>query len=214
MNIDLISKLNKVLENTSDRDKVIKLTNELLNTISISEQLEIHSLLSFRSLEKLITIQENLDLNTDVKEHLLWFYFKQKIEKNDQSEVTFIINAIVKYYQKEPLIALESLIIDMFKKNIIKDEHVEIVNQYFFSSEIKKQLLIYRIHKSISEGNFINDKDIESLLNMRAFTTIEEIINKGFLKKTAYHIFKEPTPGEKDAKHKKRLFEKVSKLTQ
>ncbi|WP_339324662.1 hypothetical protein [Paenibacillus sp. FSL W8-0194] len=144
--IDLLSVISRI--ETAASNHHMKELERLIHSLDISDQLGLHGELSLKTLKVIKDHKDQVNINKAVKEHMIWYYFSQQ-EWSDS-----ILAEVIKIYEQEGFIALESIVISALKENKVLDHQIETIRKAFKTKESIKQIgkWVERNGKVIQEG--------------------------------------------------------------
>ncbi|GIO70414.1 hypothetical protein NYE48_05075 [Paenibacillus sp. FSL M7-1455] len=123
-----------MISQACDRSDIHKI-QDLINSLDISEQLDIHGFLRKIDLEFITTNIDSLEINDGVKEHIVYTILSRTNWSDD------LLGEIIKIYQSYGFIAMESLVITAIKQDIITSPQLSLILLIFSGSKaIKKEL--------------------------------------------------------------------------
>ncbi|OBR68945.1 hypothetical protein A7K91_15065 [Paenibacillus oryzae] len=106
----------------------------LIKSIDISDQLGLHGELGIEALRTIKDNRDQLNIDESVKEHMIWYYFT----KQDWSDS--ILAEVIKIYEQNSYIALESTVVSALKQGNVEEHQIEIIRRAFNKKEIVKQI--------------------------------------------------------------------------
>ncbi|WP_442600775.1 hypothetical protein [Paenibacillus sp. KN14-4R] len=114
--------------------KNYKELEDLINSMELTEQLGIHSLLN-RSTIKVITDNKDIiNVHSSAKEHIIWFYFNNLLWSGE------VLDQLIDIYKEEHYLALESIVISAIKSDEIELNQISKLESTFNSKEFIKQI--------------------------------------------------------------------------
>lgn len=147
--------------------------NSLLSQIKNDEIEGIHGDLCD---EALLYISSNIDdmyLPRGAKEHI--FYKKYTLLLNDMKyhDQNFLLS-LISDYQKYSFLALESIIIEMLKKDLISIEDFGLLDG--FSNTIRKEMFASLVRNKIRQKLLLSERETEQLYFYEKFAILEDAI--------------------------------------
>lgn len=109
-------------------------------------------------------------------------------------------------------LALVSLLIDAVKRDRLTVIQLEKAENIVDNEVFIKEATAFRYRESVKAGELLNTDDLLKLLNRRAYTTLDFILERKAVTKEALEVFWEPEIGERDKKIKESLYRKAKKL--
>lgn len=119
---------------TAGLNKEIKELERLIRSLSLSDQLGLHSKLSLQTLEVIKDYKDQIDIRKHVKEHMIWYYFSQ------QEWREAVLEEIIHVYNEEGFIAMESIVVSALKEDQVEEHQIETIRKAFDTKEVKKQI--------------------------------------------------------------------------
>lgn len=108
--------------------------DRLIKSLDIVEQMELHGQLNMESLAVIKDHKDLIHINKSVMEHMVWYYFsKQKLSDS-------ILLEVMKIYEEEGFIALESTIVSALKDHKVNEHQIEIIQSRMNTKEVIKQI--------------------------------------------------------------------------
>lgn len=170
--------------------------------MDISDQLQLHGQLHLESLKFISEHRDQLNLSDDAIEHIIWFYYSKQ-EWTDE-----LLLKICEDYKKQPMTALESLIISKLKDDRITTKQFDTIESVFSGKEIKRQLYFLKLRRKLSIEEELSKNEIEKALELRGYTYLEEAFEKSLISDSYINLFPAPKPGENDRKQKENLYKR------
>lgn len=119
---------------TAGLNKKIKEIERLIRSLSLSDQLGLHSKLSLRILEVIKDNKDQIDIHKSVKEHMIWYYFSQ------QEWREAVLEEVIHVYNEEGFIAMESIVVTALKEDQVEEYQIQTISKAFDTKEVKKQI--------------------------------------------------------------------------
>jgi hypothetical protein len=204
-NLNLITQ-----DDTLNEDERISRIVNIINQIEISHQLSMHGDLTFKSLEKICELKDKLNLNRNVREHLIWSYYNKLINEENAID-DYLLQRLIDEYQTEQSESILSILIKLIKQEKLEIYQIKEVTKYVKSPEINKKIFEYNIKNTVKIGYLIERDSIRKLFELRAYETLKFILDNGALTKEAYDEFIEPKHGETDKKWRNLLYQQANK---
>lgn len=205
------SSINTILATSQDDNAVIIEVNKLLSKMSWSEKLELHGHLSTISLKRIYNLLDKIAITNDVREHILWFYYKKVLQEASEIISDEVLYRIIGDYKKYRFGALESNILDMLQNHRFSREQLVCIENAFYTKTIKKHICILKVKGYIESGNLLSKKQVEELIVVEAYKFVEHLIDDNCLEFDALKEFKKPEPGEKHRRIKESIYNKINK---
>ncbi|UKS29654.1 hypothetical protein LOZ80_12260 [Paenibacillus sp. HWE-109] len=209
---ELIHKINSLLESPHHDKQVVDKVNVIISKLGTSDQLGIHSDLSNASLQAVYKYRNELLFIDDAKEHIVWFYFRKMIENTAHAISDTILDEIIAEYKRANYIALESIIIDLIKKERLSQEQVDRIKVIFQSNAFRKQVICFKAKTLLENGMCLNREIVQELLAVKGYEVLELAIDNNALTNDTYVLFVCPIQGEDNRKAKQRFFDKIEFL--
>ncbi|MUG46444.1 hypothetical protein [Paenibacillus woosongensis] len=214
MNNSLLLKISESLD--SDRLSLSELAAEINDIISqheLSEQLELHGSINKKQLARLYSVLNLVHMDSSVKEHITWNYFKNKCDETDTTYINEeLLEEIVETYRESKYLGLESLIIDALKTDKIQLNQISKLEKCFFSKAFIKESVAFKHREIIRDGGILDKEQVVTLLKYRAYTTVELAIDQSAVSKDGLIEVRKPNPHENDRKLREKLFHKAQNL--
>ncbi|WP_168124006.1 hypothetical protein [Paenibacillus sp. HB172176] len=176
--------------------------DDLIHSLEIDEQLSIHSILDRETLKYLTENIDKLKINDSVKEHILWSFYSE-MEWTDELLVT-----LIEVYSVDRYIAVESIIVNAIKSDVIQNSQIDKIIKSFENKEIPKQLYLRTIRMKLKDEQILSQTELKTLLDFRGYELIEKALDKELITGKGIELIENPKPGEKDRKWKERLYRK------
>lgn len=212
MKSDLVNRLDTLFEDYNPNINLIREINEILLKMTSSEQLKLHGSVEPTTLKGLYKYIDEINVEHDVKEHIVWFYYVRLHQRKNALIEDCLLDEILNDYMKFQFGALESFVIDLIRQNQISLKQIQRAREVMKNKEIDKQFHIYKIKKDVDNGLLLDRSDLIKLLDLNAFQAIEYVLEKNSIKKEALCEFKIPEKGEKDRKIKEALYKKAQEI--
>ncbi len=209
MKSELVNRLDDLFEDYNSEKNLIQHINEILLKMTCSEQLELHGNVKSATLKSLYKYIDEINVELDVKEHIVWFYYVRLYQRTNALIEDCVLNEIRNDYMKFHFGALESLVIDLIRQNQMSLKQIQRAQEVMKNKEINKQYHIYKAKEDVDNGTLLDRAHINKLLELNAFQAIEYALEKNSIKKEALCEFKRPEKGEKDRKIKEVLYKKA-----
>lgn len=214
MNNSLLVKICESLD--SDRLSLSELASEINDIISqheLSEQLELNGSINKQQLARLYSVLNLVHMDSSVKEHITWNYFKNKCDETDTTYISEeLLKEIVETYTESKYLGLESLIIDALKTDKIQLNQISILEKSIFSKAFIKESVAFKHREIIRDGGILDKEQVVTLLKYRAYTTVELAIDHHAVSKDGLLEIRKSSPQENDRKLREKLFNKAQKL--
>ncbi|GAA0134691.1 hypothetical protein YSY43_15310 [Paenibacillus sp. YSY-4.3] len=214
MNNSLLLKISESLD--SDQLSLSELAAEINDIISeheLSEQLELNGSINKKQLARLYSVLHLVDLDSSVKEHIAWDYFKNKYEETNTRYISEdLLEEIVETYTKSKYLGLESVIIDALKTDRIQLNQILNLEKIFFSKAFIKESVAFKYREIVRNGGILDKEQVVTLLKYRAYTSLEFAIDQHAVSNDALLEIRKPSPQENDRKLREKLFYKAQKL--
>lgn len=207
-----ITQLKQVLQQNEREELLVQLVNSLLSQIHQSEHHRIPSMLDSSSVERLMRIRHKLNLGRTVKDDWIWWFYHSKVGSAIFPVDNTLLNKIIETYQKEPSEGLASVVSGLFKRDLLTVAQVDLIASTVANKEIQKRVVIYRAEKDITDGRLLNRDQIQSLLSLRAYDTLNKMLDRKAFAPAGLELFEEPQVGESDSKHKRKLYERAKQI--
>lgn len=113
-----------------------------------------------QQLARLYSVLNLVHMDSSVKEHITWNYFKNKCDETDTSYISEeLLKEIVETYTESKYLGLESLIIDALKTDKIQLNQISILEKSIFSKAFIKESVAFKQEKlSEMEESLIRNK--------------------------------------------------------
>ncbi|MEV5025869.1 hypothetical protein [Paenibacillus sp. LPE1-1-1.1] len=109
-------------------------------------------------------------------------------------------------------LALVSLVIAAIKRDRLSLRQLEQAGKIIEDKTFMKEATAFRYREAVKAGFILNSEDVLSLLSMRAYSTLDYILERKAATREGLSVFSEPQLGEKDRKIKRGLYEKASQV--
>jgi hypothetical protein len=205
-----IEKVAVLLEcNNFDDFYVIQELNSIINQLDNREQMNLFSELSTEAINRIYPLLDKIAIHNHTREHITWTYYKQRIH-GLSSLSSDIFQDILNVYLIFKFLALESLVIEMLKTDILSLTQVKIAEKVFLSKAFSKESVAFKYRDMIRSGKKLNSEDVLELLQLRAYTTLDFAIEKNAITTDGLNQIVEPVEKEKDRKTRMALFQKAN----
>jgi hypothetical protein len=200
----LTSKEIHILVLQDDRTRL----SDLINSLSVSDQLSIHTELDLESLRYITENRENLTLNYNALEHIVWNYYRQ-LPWSDE-----LLIILLEEFKKERFIALESIIISAIKNDKTTREQIELISPEFTDKEIIRQLFFWEIRKKVNSQESLKSPEVKKLLDLKGYNLLLQAFEYRLISEFDSDLFIKPEPGSSDRKLKEKLYMKANEKEQ
>ncbi|WP_371368293.1 hypothetical protein SRRS_19260 [Sporomusa rhizae] len=210
MKYEIIQEIQLLTETIKDNDKLLahKLAKSF-SKLDVSEQLSLHSELPLQVLDTLVRLRNKIDVVNNVKEHLVWHYYYHLLFDNNVVD-DLVLEELITCYQEEKYIVLESIIINLLKKHKLEGYQIENIKTAVESREIAK----YVVDFEIRNGKIVDKETIKKLYELRAYETLNYILENNSLELDTLNEFRNPEQTEMDRKTKMKLYQKAQIIIQ
>ncbi|AZK44934.1 hypothetical protein [Paenibacillus lentus] len=214
MNKTLLLKISESLD--CDRLSLSEMAAEINHIISqheLSEQLELNGSINKQQLARLYSVLHLVDMDSSVKEHIAWNYFKNKYEETNTRYISEdLLEEIVETFTESKYLGLESVIIDALKTDRIQLNQILNLEKIFFSKAFIKETVVFKYREIVRNGGILDKEQVVTLLKYRAYTSLEFAIDQHAVSNDALLEIRKPSPQENDRKLKEKLFNKAQQL--
>lgn len=214
MNNNLLLKISESLD--GDRLSLSELAAEINHIFSqhkLSEQLELHGSINKKQLARLYSVLNLVHMDSSVKEHITWYYFKNKCDETDTSYINEeLLEEIVENYKESKYIGLESLIINALKTDRIQLNQISNLEKSFFSKAFIQESVAFKYREIVRNGGILDKEQVVTLLKYRAYRSLEFSIDQHAVSNDGLLEIRKPSPQENDRKRKENLYNKAQKL--
>jgi len=191
---------------------VIGKVNQLINEQEKSSQLEIHSKLTYESLRFLFEKRDMLNIADGVKEHLVWWYFKVRIEKCNGEISDRDFDKLLEVFSSTQYISLESIVISVLKANHhLTEGQLQKADNIFASKAYRKERFGYSRRMDILKGKIMDIKQVQKLIEFRLYSVLEMALEKGCLSHEGVRLLSTPYSGTTDKKIRLKLAQLAQK---
>jgi hypothetical protein len=171
--------------------------------------MNLFSELSTEAINRIYPLLDKIAIHNHTREHITWTYYKQRIH-GLSSLSSDIFQDILNVYLIFKFLALESLVIEMLKTDILSLTQVKIAEKVFLSKAFSKESVAFKYRDMIRSGKKLNSEDVLELLQLRAYTTLDFAIEKNAITTDGLNQIVEPVEKEKDRKTRMALFQKAN----
>ncbi|WP_019635275.1 hypothetical protein [Paenibacillus fonticola] len=214
MNNNLLLKICESLN--SDGLSLSELATEINHIISqhkLSEQLELNGSINKQQLARLYSVLNLVHMDSSVKEHITWSYFKNKYEETNTTYISKeLLEEVVETYKDSKYLGLESLIIDALKTDKIQLNQISMLEKSFFSKAFIKEAVAFKHREIVRNGGILDKEQVATLLKYLAYTSLEFAIDQHAVSNDGLLEIRKPSPQENDRRLKENLFNKAQKL--
>ncbi|WP_221226716.1 hypothetical protein [Paenibacillus baekrokdamisoli] len=185
----VVQEINDLFVFNDNADILLEKFNQLINKVELNIQMEMHSLLSLEALKFFYENRARLQISDEVKEHLVWWYFKCKFNE-------FILDSefqdLLLVYKETQYISLESIVISLLKANILSVNQVVDADSVFSSKAYKRERYAHSCQIDIMKGNKLDLSKVNALLNFRLYPLLESAISKDCISKEGIQLLSMP----------------------
>lgn len=214
MNNSLFLKISESLD--SDRLSLSELAaeiNDIISQYELSEQLELNGSINKQQIARLYSVLNLVHMDSSVKEHITWNYFKNKCDETDTTYISEeLLEKIVENYRESKYLGLESLIIDALITDRIQLNQVSNLEKSFFSKAFIRESVAFKYREIVRNGGVLDKEQVVTSLKYRAYTTLELAIEQYAVSKDGLLEIRKPNPHENDRRLREKLFNKAQKL--
>lgn len=214
MNKSLLLKISESLH--CERLSLSELAAEINHIISqheLSEQLELNGSINKQQLARLYSVLNLVHMDSSVKEHVTWNYFKNKYEETLTTYISEeLLDEIVENYRENKYLGLESLIVDALKTDRIQLNLISKLEKSFFSKAFIKESVAFKHREIVRNGGILDKEQVVTLLKYRAYTSLEFAIDQHAVSNDGLLEIRKPNPQENDRRLREKLFYKAQKL--
>ncbi|WP_409344043.1 hypothetical protein [Paenibacillus sp. MBLB4367] len=213
MELQKWSALNEWLSvDASELESKLERVQSLISGMDISEQMTIHASLSKEALRGLFSIRDRITLSLDTVELVVWTYFKQRVQENEDRLNDEWETSLVEEYKASRNIALESLIIGLLKRDRIPPMQLERLESTFSCKAFQKEAAAFRARSVVGSGGMLSEDQVLRLMERKAYAALAFAMDNKALTQEALGLFSMPEKCAEDRKAKQSLFEKAQKL--
>ncbi|WP_223070544.1 hypothetical protein [Paenibacillus caui] len=169
---EILERLNNLFLEGNERLSKKEL-NFLLSQVENDEIEGIHGDLCDDALQYISSNIDEMSLPTGAKEHLLYKKYALLIDSMKSYDEKFLLD-LVNDYQKYSFLALESLIIEMLKKDRISIQYFDLLDG--LSETIRKEIFASLVRNKIREKVLLSAEETEQLYLYEKFTILEDAI--------------------------------------
>lgn len=209
--LSILEEINEIVQTNVDEKQVIRAISEVISKLEIGRQFELPSQLSEEVLSLLMSHKDIFDINPEVKEQFVWWYYREEINKSGNSVSTNLLNELFREYKSTQSIGLESVVIQAIKSDVLTDSQIEEARSCFFSKAFEKEVFAYIIRKKINLCTLLDDTDVNKLLDLRLYLVLEKALDNNIVSFEGLNCIIEPSEGAPDKKMRVRLFQKARK---
>lgn len=191
-------------------DELCKI-NSLISEMNISRQLGLSGELTPKANSRLYYAMNRIVLIPAAKEHIAYFYFAGRIEKELRLGDS-LLEELLQAFAATGYLALVSLLITEIKRDRLSLMQLEKAEKIIEDKTFMKEATAFRYREAVKAGFILNSENVLSLLSMRAYSTLDYILERKAVTKEGLNVFSEPQLGEKDRKIKRSLYEKASQV--
>jgi hypothetical protein len=208
-NNDWFGQINNLLlcRKLDDRE-LYEALHVLVSKLDHVEKMTLYSQLTENALANYYRIKDHIILDREVKEHLLYGYYQQKISCGTKQIDNELFDQLIHDYLHENYVALESIIIRLMKSEVTSHDKIsKLMDLFGEKKSIKKQLLHHKARKKVKECTQFHREELMTLLEWSLYSSIEEAIEKGLVPNDALALFQKSAANEADRKHKEKLYQ-------
>ncbi|WP_419872183.1 hypothetical protein [Candidatus Pristimantibacillus sp. PTI5] len=191
-------------------DELCKI-NSLISGMSTSQQLGLSGELTPKANSRLYHAMNRIVLIPAAKEHVAFSYFAGRIEQELELGDS-LLEELLQALAATGYLALVSLVITVIKRDRLSLMQLEKAEKIIDEKTFMKEATAFRYREAVKAGFILNSEDVLRLLSMRAYSTLDYILESKAATKEGLGVFSEPQLGEKDRKIKRGLYEKASQV--
>jgi hypothetical protein len=205
--------IDNLFNSNEDQGLIQTRLNIILSQLCTSDQLGLYSELSDKALAGIYIMIDKINISKGAAEHIIWYYYKKKIEASSNTVNDKVVIQILNDYGKYKYIALESLIIELIKNYRLTPElFISTQETLTDNTEIRKQIYLSKIRSQIRGGEVLNKEQIVKLLNYAAYYDLNSILDQKAVNADSLDLFAKPEINESHKKIKTILYEKARML--
>lgn len=208
----------KNIEDEKDEQKFLLQIKSFLESIPDEERRRIPEAFSKNVINRIYPVMNELNFSEEVQEHLIWAYFKNKLDEESLNE--HLLFEILNKYKEKKLLAIESVIITAIKEDKVSISQLDHLREFFNDQGLLsekaflKESLSLQVRLKSKNGQKLNRKEVEELYAREAFRTLQSMLQEEKVDPEALKIFEHPKAGEKNKRLKASLFDEAQKLLQ
>lgn len=147
-----------------------------------------------------------LNIADGVKEHLVWWYFKVRIEKCNGEISDRDFDILLEVFSSTQYISLESIVISVLKANhLLTEGQLQKADNIFASKAYRKERFGYSSRMDIMKGKIMDIKQVQKLIEFRHYSVLEMALEKGCLSREGVRLLSTPYSGTTDKKIRLKL---------
>lgn len=207
-----IEKINELASSaiTAEEQELAAITiAEIISSCEIGIQFELQSKISEKALELIVTHREKLNLCQEIKDHFVWSFYREAIGKSGSNIDSHLLNDILVEYTRTKSIALESIIIQAIKSDVLTKAQISKAKDIFTSLIFNKEVYAYNIRKKISLRTMLTKTDVSKLIDFRLYSIVDQALENGLLQLEALDCITLPEDGTADKKTRLKLYQKA-----
>jgi len=207
------------IEDEKDEQEFLLQIKSFLDSIPDEERRRIPEAFSQNMINRIYPVMNELNFSEEVQEHLIWAYFKNKLDEKESLD-GHLLSEILNKYKEKRLLAIESVIITAIKEDKVSITQLGTIREFFndhglLSEKVfSKESLSLQARLKSKNGQKLNRTEVEELYAREAYRTLQFMLQDEKVDPAALEIFERPEAGEKNRKLKVSLLEEAQKLLQ
>ncbi|MDQ8737407.1 hypothetical protein [Paenibacillus sp. LHD-38] len=185
--------------------------NSFISEMDTNQQLRLNGDLTHKANYRLFHAMNQTVLIPGAKEHIAFSYFSASFAKEHRVG-DHLLEELLQAFSATGYLALVSLLINALKRDRLTVIQLEKAEKMMDNEVFIKEASAFRYRVAVKEGKLLNTDDLLKLLNMRAYTTLDFVLERKAVTKEALGGFWEPVIVERDKKIKESLYRKAKQL--
>ncbi|CAG7648149.1 hypothetical protein PAESOLCIP111_05538 [Paenibacillus solanacearum] len=208
--MSVIEKINGIaVQANIDGEQTAIAIGEIISRLEIGRQFELHSQLSEIALTLLVSYRDKLNINQEVKEQFVWWYFREKVQKSGKRIDSNLLSELFHEYASSKSVGLESIVIQAIKSDVLTEAQLLQAEAIFSSKTFEKESFAYTIRKKIDLGAMLDKTDVSKLLDFRLYLVLEKALDNKLVPVEGLDYVTSPSDGTPDKKARLKLFQKA-----